>query len=331
MPWWLSVILALVACLGLVLLVRAVLAVRRARRVLASYASASPVPAYDGERSVRVVQTHRGADLHVEVDGPDDAPLTVVFVHDWTRDLDDWTPQRQALAGSAVRSVYFDLRGHGRSTWRLHSLIGCPRDAFVRDVAAVVDAVAGEGRVLLVGHGLGGQSVLGFVEGFPHRRSQVAAVLLLATGQLTVAAAGAPDVRRLERGLTVLRRLPGPVARLVASPHSTSYAVAARSVSTLGFFDPTAAGEALAGTPVAMVVAEDDGVVPTAGQQTLAGAFRELRVQSVAGLGHHVPVDAADAVNRELSSLVETAVVPPLPAQRRRPLFGSLRTPRATP
>ena len=58
MPWWLSVILALVGLLVLTLLVRGVLAVRRARRVLASYSSA-PVPPYDGERSVRVVQTHR--------------------------------------------------------------------------------------------------------------------------------------------------------------------------------------------------------------------------------------------------------------------------------
>lgn len=333
---WLPVILgaaaAVAALVLVVLVVQGVRGVRRARAVLAGYAtptSTSTSASVEAGGSIRV-PTHRGADLHVEVEGPDEAALTVVFVHDWTRDLRDWTLQREALAGSAVRGVFVDLRGHGGSTWRSRSLTGCPREALARDVEAVVDATAGDGRVLLVGHGLGGTAVLGFVERFPHRRAQVSGVLLLATGQLSAAVGSEADVRRLVRGLALLRVLPRPVARVLADPHHTSYAVAARSLPALGFHDPGQAAEALAGTPVSAIVALADTVVPTAGQLTLAASFRDCRVHRVADLGHHVPRDAADVVNRELSALIEAAAAPPLPVQRRRPLLGSRRSPRPT-
>ncbi len=66
------------------------------------------------------VVTDDGIDLHVEIDEPTAPPapgepdLTVVFVHGYTLTLDSWHFQRAAYRGE-VRTVFFDLRSHGRS------------------------------------------------------------------------------------------------------------------------------------------------------------------------------------------------------------------------
>ncbi len=60
------------------------------------------------------VTTSDGVRLHVEQDGPDDAPVTVLFSHGFTANLGEWVLQRAALRERA-RLVFYDQRGHGRS------------------------------------------------------------------------------------------------------------------------------------------------------------------------------------------------------------------------
>ena len=55
-----------------------------------------------------------GVPLHAEINGPDDAPVTVVFCHGYTLSQDVWHYQRRDLA-AAARLVFWDQRGHGRS------------------------------------------------------------------------------------------------------------------------------------------------------------------------------------------------------------------------
>ncbi|WP_313409912.1 alpha/beta hydrolase [Aeromicrobium sp.] len=93
--------------------------------------------------------------IHVEVDeGP--AP-TVVFVHGWMCDVDTWHFQRLALRGHA-RLVLMEQRSHGRS-----GRTG-PRNSSLHDMAEdlrrVLDAHATEGPVVLVGHSMGGMSIM---------------------------------------------------------------------------------------------------------------------------------------------------------------------------
>ena len=61
----------------------------------------------------RTLVTEDGVDLHVEIDEAD-SPLTLVFVHGYTLNMDCWHFQRAAFRG-LVRSVYYDQRSHGRS------------------------------------------------------------------------------------------------------------------------------------------------------------------------------------------------------------------------
>src|ERR1700722_8948594 len=79
----------------------------------------SPAPAENeplGELRGRelVVVAPDGVPLHVEVNGADDAPVTIVFCHGYALHQDSWHYQRRDLA-SAARLVFWDQRGHGRS------------------------------------------------------------------------------------------------------------------------------------------------------------------------------------------------------------------------
>src|SRR5215218_4590260 len=124
---------------------------RLPRRSARSAPAGSPAP-----RS-RTVRTDDGVDLHVEVDGPADAPLTVLLTHGFTARLGEWDDQRAALGGRA-RLVLWDHRGHGRSARGDGRTTTIDRTG--RDLGEVLDATTPSGPVLLAGHSLGGMSVL---------------------------------------------------------------------------------------------------------------------------------------------------------------------------
>jgi pimeloyl-ACP methyl ester carboxylesterase len=139
------------------------LAVLAAEKLLVGRIRLRPDPAADeplGELRGRPVPVTSGdgVSLYAEVSGPDDAPVTVVFSHGYTLSQDVWHYQRQALAGQA-RLVLWDQRGHGRSGNgdAEHATI----DQLGADLAAVIAAtVPPEGRVLLVGHSMGGMTIM---------------------------------------------------------------------------------------------------------------------------------------------------------------------------
>jgi len=120
--------------------------------------------------------------IHVEIDeGP--AP-TIVFVHGWMCDLDTWHFQRLALRGHA-RLVFMEQRSHGRS-----GRTG-PRNSSLHDMAddlrRVIDTHATEGPVVLVGHSMGGMTIMQLAQLAPELfGDRVTGVVLVSTsaGQL---------------------------------------------------------------------------------------------------------------------------------------------------
>jgi pimeloyl-ACP methyl ester carboxylesterase len=142
-------------------------------------------------------RTGDGVLLHVEVDGVQDAELTVVFVHGYGASLGEWRCQRAALAPHA-RLVLFDQRGHGRSGW------AHPRQSTVgqlgEDLRAVVRDHATDRPVVLVSHSLGGMAVLALVAQHPELlRSTVQGVALLSTSTGRLTGPSALLVRLLRR------------------------------------------------------------------------------------------------------------------------------------
>src|SRR4051795_2839628 len=104
-----------------------------------------------------------GVPLHVEVDELDPglrqpaSPLTVVFCHGYALNLDSWHFQRAAYRG-LVRSVYYDQRSHGRSGRSSEGRATI--DQLGHDLLTVLDHVVPDGPVVLVGHSMGGMSIV---------------------------------------------------------------------------------------------------------------------------------------------------------------------------
>jgi pimeloyl-ACP methyl ester carboxylesterase len=126
-----------------------------------------------------------GVPLHVEIDGPDDAPLTIVFCHGYALNQDAWHYQRRDLryaldtvgGPSAVgggrgmregrtRMVFWDQRSHGRSgrSKPTHATI----EQTGEDLHAVLRATVRPGApVVLVGHSMGGMSIMALADRRP--------------------------------------------------------------------------------------------------------------------------------------------------------------------
>jgi pimeloyl-ACP methyl ester carboxylesterase len=120
-----------------------------------------------------IVVADDGVDLHVEVDEfvgggrrrATKAPeLTVVFAHGYSLNLNSWHFQRAGYRGQ-VRAVYYDQRSHGRSgrSPQGHATM----EQLGRDLKTVIDTVVPEGPMVLVGHSMGGMTIMALAEEHP--------------------------------------------------------------------------------------------------------------------------------------------------------------------
>ena len=288
----------------------------------------------------RTVRTDDGVDLHVEVDGAENAPMTVVLSHGFTARLAEWQLQRDALRGRA-RLVLWDQRGHGRSGWT--PLTQATIDRTGRDLGQVLDAVVPAGPVVLAGHSMGGMSVLALARQRPELfGDRVVGAFLLATsagglvetgvlgrlvklvrrvGLLPLYLRGvqlaAPVLERLRWrgspfGRWFTRRLlfgrddadPGRVRLVQGLLEETPYPVVAAFYATFLDHDETAALEVLARVPVTVVAATHDRLTPAAHGRRIAEAVGgELVV--VPGAGHSVNLTRTQVVDRAFVELLD--------------------------
>jgi pimeloyl-ACP methyl ester carboxylesterase len=163
-----------------------------------------------------LVQADDGVLLAVEEIGPRDAPLTVVFVHGYTLSMASWTFQRRTLAASLAtanghrpeaRLVFYDQRGHGASGR------GAPERSTIeqlgRDLAVVLETRVPKGPVVVVGHSMGGMTIMGLAALKPElfgSRITGAALISTSSGQLADLNFGLPEL------LTRVRAAVFPVA-----------------------------------------------------------------------------------------------------------------------
>ncbi|MCW2884826.1 MAG: hypothetical protein QOE54_6045 [Streptosporangiaceae bacterium] len=109
-----------------------------------------------------------GLPLHVEIDGDDKAPLTVVFTHGYCLNQDSWHYQRRDLGRdqAGLRMVFWDQRSHGRSgrSKPTHATI----DQTGSDLHAVLRATVRQGEpVVLVGHSMGAMTIMALADKHP--------------------------------------------------------------------------------------------------------------------------------------------------------------------
>ena len=166
-----------------------------------------------------VVVADDGVPLHVEVDHPRGAPRdglggptpTVVLSHGYTLSLRCWVFQRRALAEAGYRVVLWDQRGHGRSgTGSPHSY---DVDQLGHDLARVIAQAAPEGPLVLVGHSMGGMTMMALAaahHGLVRERVIGAAFVATSPGGLSDVDWGMGNVM----GKLVRRIGPGAVGQL---------------------------------------------------------------------------------------------------------------------
>jgi pimeloyl-ACP methyl ester carboxylesterase len=145
-----------------------------AERVLVRRARSRPDPMQDEPLAERPgteqrVMSFDGTELAVNVVGPATAPKgpdrpTLVFAHAFTLDMTAWHFQWKELS-KAYRCVLFDHRGHGRSGPAGPG--GYSVQAIGRDLKAVLDSTVPEGPAFVLGHSMGGMSIVSLADQFP--------------------------------------------------------------------------------------------------------------------------------------------------------------------
>ncbi|MFE4333701.1 alpha/beta fold hydrolase [Streptomyces sp. NPDC056831] len=223
------------------------------------------------------------------------APVTVVFSHGYCLSQDSWHFQRAALRG-LVRTVHWDQRSHGRSERGRDQADGVTVgiDQLGRDLKAVIDAAAPEGRLVLVGHSMGGMTMMALAEQYPQLiRDRVAAVAFVGTssGKLGEVSFGLPiaGVNAVRRVLPGVLRALGSQAELVERGRRATADLFAGLIKRYSFgsrdVDPAVerfAERLIESTPID-VVAEFYPAFTEHDKSHVLPAFRDLPVLILAG------------------------------------------------
>jgi pimeloyl-ACP methyl ester carboxylesterase len=281
-----------------------------------------------------------GIKLAVYEAGPATASLTVVFVHGYTVSAQCWAIQVRDLEGSGVRMVLYDQRGHGASER------GPSADDTIeqlgRDLSEVLNQRVPAGPVLLVGHSMGGMTIMALAEQQPDLFGDgVVAVALIDTssagmGEVSLGLPAAlaapvsrllPNVSRaapLNRRAERLRAADSDLGRLInarvsfapgtgSSLHAAMTRMqAAMKLETMAAFLPTFAAHnrtsalsALTGIPVVIMVGDRDVLTPPSHSRVISDALPDARMVTVPGSGHMLMMEVPKSVTAQLRTLIE--------------------------
>ncbi|MFB6892210.1 alpha/beta fold hydrolase [Kitasatospora sp. NPDC056327] len=274
-------------------------------------------------------------------------PLTVVFCHGYCLNQDSWHFQRAAFR-AGVRLVFWDQRSHGRSERSRTFLAGEPAsiDQLGGDLRAVLDAVAPTGPLVLVGHSMGGMTIMALADQYPGLfRDRVAGVALIGTlagnwdtVTFGLPTAGAKLFRRVAPGMMKLlgrqvdlveatRRLgadvsavfyrrfsfggkdvdPGVVRFAEQLLDATPIDVVAEFYPVFSVHEKTDALAALRGIPALVLTGTKDLLTPPGHGEVMAERLPGAELVLVEDAGHLVMLERPDLVNHHLAALFAQA------------------------
>jgi len=90
--------------------------------------------------------------------------LTVIFAHGYGLNMDLWHFERRDLAGIGTM-VFYDQRSHGRSGRSPKANISI--DQLGKDLYGIIERFAPTGPVILIGHSMGGMTIMALAEQHP--------------------------------------------------------------------------------------------------------------------------------------------------------------------
>lgn len=288
-----------------------------------------------------------GLRLHAEIDEPENAetrpPVTVVYIHGFSLNLDCWHFQRAGYRG-LLRSVFYDQRSHGRT--QRSSAEHCNIEQLGTDLVRVLDDLTGDDRVVLVGHSMGGMTIMSLAEQRPDLfGSKIVGVALIATtaggldpGRILFpmlpAGIGGGVIDRLvstlSRGSSTvdrLRRFGHDVASAVIDAYAfgsdvpqsyvdfvygmldmTPFAVVADFFPAFAAMNKWEHLEPLARIPTALICGTGDKITAIGHSRKLHARIQGSDLLECEGAGHMVIIERHSSVNDELDSLFDRSV-----------------------
>ncbi|MEV6288181.1 alpha/beta hydrolase [Kribbella sp. NPDC051770] len=131
--------------------------------------------------------------------------LTLIFAHGYGLNMDCWHFERRDLAGIGTM-VFYDQRSHGRSGRSPKENVSI--DQLGRDLYGVLEKYAPTGPVILIGHSMGGMSIMALAEQHP----ELFGDRVIGVGLCSTSAAGLDSVPIVFPGRV------GMLARALATP-----------------------------------------------------------------------------------------------------------------
>jgi pimeloyl-ACP methyl ester carboxylesterase len=283
-----------------------------------------------------------GVRLHVEVEEDPTAEVTVVFCHGYSLSMECFHFQRRDLKDLG-RLVFYDQRSHGASG--RSSREGSTIDQLGRDLHDVLAAFAATGPIVLVGHSMGGMTILALADQHPELfGDRVVGVALLSTsaGKLADTLLGLPAwltrairpvvpgavhvanrrAATLESGRRVGSDLaflatryisygpdvpPSLVAFMERMLSGTSVEVMTEFFDTFLSHDKLSALDVLAEVPVLVSCGTRDVLTPVSHSELMGELVPTAELQIIPGAGHMAIIDRYAAVNGALRRLVARA------------------------
>lgn len=270
-------------------------------------------------------------------------PVTLVFIHGYSLNLDCWHFQRAAFRGG-VKAVYYDQRSHGRSGRSPdgHSTIA----QLGQDLKRVLDDLTHDDPVVLIGHSMGGMTILSFAEQHPELfGTKVIGTVLMSTtaggldpGRILFpmlpAGLGSGIMKRVvgtlsrgHRAVDALRNRGHDLAMTVTDAYAfgtdvpdeqvefvydllnqTPFDVIADFFPAFATLDTWHCCGTLSTIPTAIICGTADKITAIGHSRKLHARIQGSDLLECEGAGHMVNIERYTSVNHELEALINRAI-----------------------
>jgi pimeloyl-ACP methyl ester carboxylesterase len=292
------------------------------------------------------VRADDGLPLHVEISGPPDAPVTIIFCHGYTLNSDVWYYQRIAL-DQIARTVFWDQRSHGRSGRSDPDLVSI--DQLGADLHEVLEATApGDTPVILVGHSMGGMTVMALADQHPELfGDKIIGAVLISTAASTVDPVNwlpgpLRPAARMAMPSMMTGAAKGRMASVVERSRQSASDIAFLGIRRIAFGDPKVsptvvdfleriiratpidvvadfyvalvghekrhALKVLGSVPVLVLSGDKDRLVDPSFSAEIAAAIKGSELITLHGAGHVVILERPEEVNEAIAGLVMKAL-----------------------
>lgn len=283
------------------------------------------------------IESTDGTRLALSVSGPRHAPVTIVFSHGLALSRHVWRPQCRHLSrllGDKARLVFYDHRGHGAST---EPPPGCSSYSLAQigtDLATVINHVAPNGPVIVVGHSLGGMAIMAMAHHHPEILTCIAGVALISTAAHALSTSGVaralrtPAVPLLERLVahapelthqlwTLARAAAGPLlgiptTRVLSGEDTVSIRAVVAILSELRCHDQMPGLTTLQEIPACIIACGDaDPVTPFHHSLHMAEQLPQAQLIRAPRAGHMLPLERPRLISEAVAALSSTIMSRP--------------------